>query len=89
LRELDLGLCGCRRRIRGMPLHRYRRTGSSLSGLRQDESGGDNARCGVNAAMRVISPLRCRSWTMFASGKGWIRNRTWSDALNTACVVAL
>jgi len=61
------------------------------AGLRQDESGCDNARCGVRHEFcyGVISPLRCRSWTMFASGKGWIRNRTWSDALNTACVVAL
>jgi len=61
------------------------------AGLRQDESGCDNAAAAsvMNSAMRVISPLRCRSWTMFASGKGWIRNRTWSDALNTACVVAL
>jgi len=42
----------------------------------------------MNSAVWV-TPLRCTSWTMFASGKGWIRNRTWSDALNTACVVAL
>jgi hypothetical protein len=59
------------------------------AGLRQAAAIMPAAASVMNSAMRVISPLRCRSWTMFASGKGWIRNRTWSDALNTACVVAL
>jgi hypothetical protein len=58
LREFDLGLCRCRRRVRGAPLHRYGRAGSGLSRLRQDQSGGDDAAAppAMNSAMRVISP---------------------------------
>jgi len=38
---------------------------------------------------RIEKSVRCTSCSNFASGNGWLRNRTWSDALNTACVVGL